>query len=277
MSDLVSIVLSLRPLELPAERPAFPLWWGRAAQQCLLQAVAARDPALAEEMHAPNRPRFYTVSNLLGRFPKRQLDPAQSYALRMTGLTAAMSAALLDLTAPGGPFAPGAAAQLDFAAFEVQAVAFQPQEQPWAAQGSYRVLAERLVDAPPRRFAFHLASPLAFHSGGGTQPLPLPDLFFGNLLERWNAFAPLAFPVEMRRYAAEMLVVSRFDLQSRAIHIKEGGLRVGAVGQVEFSARNADRYWLGMLGALAAFAQFSGVGSGTAQGLGQCRSLDFRF
>ena len=124
-----------------------------------------------------------------------------------------------------------------------------------------------------RKIQFQLASPLVFHSQGKSQPLPLPDLVFGSLLERWNAFAPVSFPAETRRYAAEMLAISRFDLSSRAIPLKSGGLRMGAVGQVEFTALNADRYWLGILHTLAAFAQFAGLGAGTAQGLGQAREI----
>ncbi len=273
---LLSLVLTLRPLP-PEQRGEYPLWWGRAAQQMLLQAVRGRDPALAEEMHAPDRPRPYTVSSLLGHFPHRQLDPAQTYALRLTALTAPLSAMLLDLTAPGGDLAPGRRLELDFAPFEVLAVAAEAESHPWAGQTSYRVLTEPLVDSSARRFDFHLASPLVFHSGGRSQPLPLPDLFFGSLLERWNAFAPIAFPEETRRYAAEMLAVSRFAVRSRAVHVKEGGLRVGATGQVQFTALNADRYWLGILRALAGFAFFSGAGSGTAQGMGQCKVRDFRF
>ena len=102
-------------------------------------------------------------------------------------------------------------------------------------------------------------------------PLPLPDLVFGSLVERWNCFAGVAFPAEARRYAAECLAVSRFDLSSRPVAAKESGLRMGAVGQITYTTLNYDRYWMAVLHTLAAFALFSGVGAGTASGMGQCR------
>jgi CRISPR-associated endoribonuclease Cas6 len=104
-------------------------------------------------------------------------------------------------------------------------------------------------------------------------PLPLPGLVFGSLLERWNAFAPIAFPPEARRYAEECLAVSRYELSSRPVPVKSRGLRVGGVGQVTYTALNYDRYWLSVLAVLAEFARYSGVGAGTTMGLGQCRRV----
>lgn len=279
MPELLSLVLSLRPLQPHAEgQDSVPMWWGRAAQAALLKVVQSLDGDLAAQAHDGGGPRPYTVSSLLGTFPKRRLDLERTYALRFTALTAPVCD-LLATAVREGNLRAGQALELDQVQFRVEAAAISEASHPWAGSADYRDLSNLLVsaEAPGRTFAFRLASPLVFHSQGRTQPLPLPELFFGSLLERWNAFAPLALPPETRRYAAEMLAVSRFDLESRAVPIKEGGLRVGAVGRVQFTALNADRYWLGILHTLAAFAWFAGAGAGTAQGLGQCRSLDFRF
>ncbi len=274
MSELVSIVLSLRALPQPDPDQPVPLWWGRAAQQMLLSAVNRLNPPLAAQMHAQDLPRVYTVSSLLGHFPKNRLITGAAYLLRITGLTEQMSATLLELTRPGGALAPGQNVSLDDKPFVVDAAFYNPEAHPWAAQTTYQALSALLLsENQPRKLTFHLASPLVFHNEGRTQPLPLPEPFFSSLLERWNAFALIALPPETRRYAAEMLAVSRFDLESRAVHIKNGGLRVGAVGRVQFTALNADRYWLGVLRTLAAFAQFAGAGAGVAQGMGQTRLL----
>ncbi len=274
MSELVSIVLELRALPQPEPGGEVPLWWGRAAQQMLLSAVNTLDPSLAAEMHAEDLPRAYTVSSLLGRFSQKRLDANERYVLRVTGLTARVSDILLQLTRVGGALAPGQSVALDNKPFSITAVFADPSAHPWAGEAGYATLSAALVgENLPRKLDFHLASPLVFHSAGRTQPLPLPEPFFGGLLERWNAFAPIALPPETRRYAAEMLAVSRFDLESRAVHIKAGGLRVGAVGRVQFTALNTDRYWLGVLHTLAAFAQFAGAGTGAAQGMGQVRVL----
>jgi CRISPR-associated endoribonuclease Cas6 len=114
-------------------------------------------------------------------------------------------------------------------------------------------------------------SPTTFKSQEKHVPVPLPELVFGSLLERWNAFAPIAFPPETRRYAAECLALARYRLSTRPVPMKSGGLRVGAVGEATYTSINYDRYWMSLMGVLAAFALFSGVGAGVSMGLGQCR------
>lgn len=274
--DLLSLVLTLRPLSAPDPNRPLPAWWGRAAQAMALNALAKSDPALATAIHDDPGPRPLTASTLMGRFPQRHLDPQENYRLRITALTAPLCTRLLEAIQPGGMLSPGATIELDYLPFAIQSVATRPEEQEWAAVSSFQELSARhlLTAAPPsRHIALQFTSPTAFHSEERTQPLPLPELVFGNLLQRWNAFSPLAFPQELRRYAHECLAVQRFRIESRAVPYKENGLRVGFVGEVVFTALNFDRYWLGQLHALAAFSLFSGVGVQTSAGMGQCRPL----
>lgn len=279
MSDapqLVSLVLTLRPLPVENTERPIPRWWGRAAFALLLRTAAGFDPALAERLHAENALKPLTASSLLGRFNRWMPDPAQTYSLRFTALSADLAAVLTAAVEPGRPLTPGAQVELDFLPFRVEAAALDPAQHPWAAAVSYQELFNRhlLPSQPPdRRVTLHLASPTAFHSEERTQPLPLPELVFGSLVERWNSFAPVALPAELRRYAAECLRISRFNLRSRGVPLKEGGLRIGATGEVTYTTSNYDRYWMSLVNALADFAQFSGVGAGVSLGLGQCRRI----
>ena len=159
---------------------------------------------------------------------------------------------------------------------------FTIQNSPWAASDDYQSLAARYLlpsgPLPASRWTFVLASPTAFRSQGQTQPLPLPGLFFGSLVKRWNAFAPVALPEEgVKRYAEEMVVISRFSLRSAPGWDRgqgeRRGLRIGSIGKIAYSARNRDRYWLSALGLLAAFALYSGVGAQTTMGMGQVRRM----
>jgi CRISPR-associated endoribonuclease Cas6 len=166
--------------------------------------------------------------------------------------------------------------ELDRQPFRVEATCLDAAAQPWAGASAYSELAAAQLVGPapaPRQIGLSFTSPTAFRSQERHMPLPLPELVFGSLLERWNAFSPLAFPAEVKRYAAECLAISRFDLTSRPVPAKEGGLRVGAVGQITYVTLNYDRYWMSVLHALAAFALYSGVGVATATGLGQCRQV----
>lgn len=269
--DLLSLVLTLTPVEVPPERVEYPRWWGRAAQAALLKVIAGRDETLSAHLHEESALRPYTVSNLLGRFERKRGAPLaeQTYSLRWTSLTPELTGLLLDFA----DTAAGSSLELDHVPFRVLAAACKAEERPWAGSASYAALGGRFlpgVDAP-RRVTFQFTSPVVFKSGGISHALPAPELVFGSLLEKWNAFAPLAFGPELRRFAQECLAVSRFDLKSRPVPLKDGGLRIGAVGQVTFTATNPDKFWLGQAHTLAAFAQFSGVGAGAAQGLGQAR------
>ena len=127
--------------------------------------------------------------------------------------------------------------------------------------------------APPRSVTLQFVSPTTFKSEGRHVPVPLPHLVFGSLLEKWNAFAPVAFPPELRRYANECLALSSYQLRSSGVTLKEGGLRMGAVGRARYVSTSFDRYWMSLINLLADFALFAGLGAGTGMGLGQCRKM----
>lgn len=294
--DLISLVLTLRPLPAPDPTRPLPPWWGRAAHRLLLEVAGRYSPALAEALHEPPERRSsrrgepdpngsaltlrpFTTSNLRGRFVHGVLDPQQTYFLRLTALTAELSG-ILAAAALDGPLRPGAEIELDFHPFRVEAAAaagggsHPPAD--WAAAADYAGLSAGLLlakEPAPRRVALRFAGPTTFKSGGKHVPVPLPELVFGSLLERWNAFAPIAFPAETKRFAAECLAISRYELRSVPVPGKSGSLRMGGVGEVTYTTLNYDRYWMSVIGVLAAFALYSGVGAGTTGGLGQCRQI----
>jgi len=253
-----------------------PPWWGRASHALALAAIGRDDPALAAVLHEGDGPRPFTASSLMGRFPGRRVDPAEAYTLRLTAIQAAPAAALLRATTSGGALAPGGPVDLDHHLFRVETAHLAAEAHPWAGAAGYAELAAaRLVgpEPPPRQISFIFTSPTAFRSQERHIPVPLPDLTFGSLLDRWNAFSSIAFPAETKRYAAECLAISRYELATRPVQGKEGGLRVGAVGRITFTALNYDRYWMSVLGALAGFALYAGAGIQTTAGLGQCRQM----
>ncbi len=300
MVDLVSIVLTLKALPAPERAPLDGLhWWGRAAQALLLDVVREQDEALAAGLHA-NAPhpdptltgtrlplgeggnvfRPYTVSSLMGRFARGQVLPDGEYVLRLAAFRADVAEALLTATKDSGRLARGTTLELDYLPFRVEMI--QPGDSPdspspWACVTGFQELSAPFLLSTanaPRRIALQLTSPTVFKSGGKHVPFPAPELVFGSLLERWNAFAPVSFPAEVKRYAEECLAVSRYDLKTVPVPQKGGGLRVGAIGSVMFTSLSYDRYWMSVLATLAQFSLFCGLGAGTAQGLGQCRVMD---
>ncbi|MCB0256076.1 MAG: CRISPR system precrRNA processing endoribonuclease RAMP protein Cas6 [Anaerolineae bacterium] len=268
--DLISLLLTLRPLTTDRAAQSLPTWWGRAAHALLLQAIGRDAPDLATALHQGSGPRPFTASTLMGRMAEGKLDSDGVYRLRFTGLTQPVSGALLAATAEGASLAAGARLELDYQPFRVETA--HADGHVWTGQDSYTELAAAsLAGDAPRRLDMLLVSPTSFRSAGRHVPLPLPELVFGSLLERWNAFSPVAFPSEAKRYAAECLGVARYRLRSRPVPVKGDAWRPGALGQITYVALTYDRYWMAVLQTLARFALYSGIGAGTASGQGQAR------
>jgi len=293
-TSLLSLILTLRPLAAAKDLNAL----GRASHALLLDAVRWSDPALAEELHTGDGLRPFTASDLIGYSRRRGLNPGQMYTLRFTALTEPVARALA-AAAREGPLRVGASLNLDGTALRIESISnrgawiadrsevYDPQsaigdpkseiQHSWAAATTYEALSAPWLlgrAQPESRLTLCFASPTTFKSAGRHVPVPLPGLVFGSLLERWNAFAPVALPAEVRRYADECLALSAYRLRTRMVQVKDGGLRPGAVGQARYVAISYDRYWLSLINLLADFALFAGVGAGTTMGLGRVRRLD---
>jgi CRISPR-associated endoribonuclease Cas6 len=166
--------------------------------------------------------------------------------------------------------------ELDYVHFRVVETLWESADHPWASLTSYQKIGAPYLLAKvsaPRRISFKITSPTSFKSKGMHMPIPLPELVFGSLLDRWNLFAPIAFPPEVRRYAGECLAVSRYKLYSRSVPMKSRGVRMGGMGEITYVSLNYDRYWMSVIQTLAMFALFSGVGAGTTMGLGQVQQI----
>ncbi len=272
MTDLVSFVVTLRPVQ----SVTVPGYLGRAAHALLLRWLSEHDPALAQQWHDMDGPKPFTCSTLIGAtrtgLNVRQVTPNVTYWLRLTSLDPTVSALLLAVRD-----APPHTVELDGILFEVIGATTDPAAHPWAGEGTYEQIAAPYLLARqpgPRRLTLSFASPTTFRQREMNMPLPLPDLVFGGLVECWNAFSPVAISPEVRRYAAECVAINRFELRSRSVPLKDGALQIGVTGHARYVAVTYDRYWTSLLGLLADFAFFAGVGRLTTVGLGQCRRQD---
>ncbi|MBU0496250.1 MAG: CRISPR system precrRNA processing endoribonuclease RAMP protein Cas6 [Chloroflexi bacterium] len=258
---------------LTADRPrTLPSHLGRASHAAFLRLLAQQDSALAERLHTPDERRPFTCSNLWGarrRGGSLTLTPDAPVYLRYTGLTAAVSEHLQRLAD-----APPASIEVENVPLTVQQATLDPAAHPWAGQTTYaRLAADHLLPGTPPapHAALEFASPTAFRSGGLTVPVPLPGLVYGSLVDKWNAFAPVAVSEEVRRFADECLAISRYKLATSAVSGKGEALQIGCVGHCRYAAVNRDRYWLGVIQLLTDYAFYAGVGYQTTMGLGQAQ------
>jgi len=283
---LLSAVIRLAPLQ-PVTLSAD---LGRAVHAWFLGQVRRADPALAERLHEPNAPRPFTLSSLRGMGQaiggKVTLTPEREYWLRVTSMEATLSCLLQEQVLPALP----EEAELAGATFGLRGATCDPAEHPWAGQTTWEALTQaHLLGAGrvERTLTLQFASPTTFRRTEGTSgltdgegqayrvaghnvPLPLPGLVFDSYLQRWNRFAPVTLPPEVKRYAEECVAVSRYHLQTVLVEFGEAR-EVGFVGTCRFTALVADPYWLRLLHLLAAFAFYAGTGHHTTRGMGQTR------
>ena len=275
---LLSWILKLQP-EQPATVPAN---LGRAAHAWFLGRVRAADAALADELHSGQGLRPFTVSNLweLGRAraPEVTLSPERTYTLRATSFSPQLSAVLKEAVLPTLP----EQITLADAPLRVVASTLDAGEHPWAGEATFEGLVQQFTLAAdmPRMVGLRFASPTAFRVTGkkAAVPLPLPQLVFGGLLDKWNAFSPIEVHPDVRRFADECLVVSSYRLQTRRVAFGDGqrGIVPGFVGACRYYVEVPDRYWMGLIQLLAGFSLYAGVGLRTTMGLGQARREEHR-
>jgi len=290
--DLAATVLLLTPTR-PGEIPAAQ---ARAAHAFFLRLIADADPTLAAHLHKTEQVKPFTCSNLYKEadkepknkrqasapytarnsslpthnFQRISCTPDETWFLRYTTFSTDLTVLWLERVLPHLPDE----IILGDLPFRIHDALITTEAHPWAGCTTYADLGAPylLAQSPPfTRWSFSFASPIAFRSGGMTIPMPLPDLLFGSLLDRWNAWAPVALNPEVRRFVQECVALSNYRLRTRALPGKEGTVQRGAVGRCDYAALNHDRYWCSMLSVLATYAFYSGAGYQTTQGMGMCR------
>lgn len=116
---------------------------------------------------------------------------------------------------------------------------------------------------PTEVIALKFVSPTSFKQSQTIQPFPLPELIFGNLLRRWNAFAPVELQFPNLEWSG---VVSAFNLKTRTTSVN-GTAEIGTTGWVRYRFNDPEQTQVATI--LAHFAEFAGVGRKTAMGMGR--------
>lgn len=283
MTELLSALIPLTPTE-PAELPAN---LGRATHAWFMDRIRAHDHRLSEQLHAPNQERPFTVSNLIGRRPanspqaeRTRVSPDETCLLRVTSFDPALTALLLHEILPNLP----ETLWLGGSAFHCSPALTTPEQTAtsgqrlWVGQATFAGLTAALTlqDPLPARVMLRFASPTVFKSQDHFLPYPLPRLVFEGLARRWNAFSPIQVHPDINRYAEACMAITSYRLHTETVRFGEDGGRgifPGFVGHCAYALRVKDRYWMGMIHLLAAFALYAGIGKETARGMGQARSM----
>ncbi|MBD1835385.1 CRISPR system precrRNA processing endoribonuclease RAMP protein Cas6 [Cyanobacteria bacterium FACHB-472] len=251
---LYSLVVELAA----ADRGHIPPTLSRALHGLVMNWLNLGNPQIADSVHASQESPL-SLSGLLGNRRPRGTQAGDNFYFRVCLLDGSLMEPLLVGIEKWGT-QPLVLGQF---AFALRSIYTLPGTHRLAGSADYRLLAntpQTTID-----IELNFLSPTSFKQSRGIQPFPLPELVFGSLLRRWNAFAPeeLNFPaVEWEG------LVSAYELKTYALKM-EGGSEIGSQGWVRYRFPNAEQAKLATV--LAHFAFFSGVGRKTSMGMGQAQ------
>lgn len=242
------------------DKGTLPPTLGRAIHAQVMHWLSLGDSHLADAIHKSQESPL-SISNLLGYRRKTGIKPDDDFYFRIALLHGDLIYPLLNGLEQWGT-KPLSLAQHSFI---IRSIDSLPGNHPQVGSSDYALLAK--TPNISGDITLNFLSPTSFKQNQRIQPFPLPELVFGNLHRRWNAFAPehLKFPVIEWQGLS-----SAYELKTHALKM-EGGSEIGAQGWVRYQFPDDEQAKIATI--LAHFASFAGVGRKTAMGMGQTRLL----
>ena len=164
------------------------------------------------------------------------------------------------------------------------AVRLGPATYPVLNQHWHPVTFDELAARPCREVGMEFLTPTWFSRSGQSLPFPTPALVFARLADRWNQHCrpDQVIPGALRSALLDRLVLAAWSGETWRMSFGRG-VRTGFVGRVVVALEEGTT-WVGgdeaasmadllpaVLGALAGFAELSGVGAQTTYGAGWVR------
>lgn len=267
--QLCAVVLELQPIT----EIRLPISHGNFAYTALLDLFLRLHPTLSNELHQFNSHKPFTVSPLWGNLNRQGndylLSPEESYRWRLSGLTAEISGQLpMLLPEVGG-------VRIGPAVFMIKKTIMDTAEDPESGHDTYEDTWRRWQDAALiSSVTLKFSTPTTFRFGKWEQPFPLPRLVFHSIIAAWNEFAPFKLE-EIEKSLEEKLVLSNWSGETRRVEFGEQRT-VGFIGKFTYRMMDSSKELSQIIGTLADYSFYSGVGWQTTHGLGQVRP-EFRF
>lgn len=257
------LALSIIPCHIPSSLPHL----GEAVRAVVYDSMLEASPAFAARIHGDDDYKPFVVSApIRPRRPRppREREGAAAEPEAWTIYCSCLDEELTDALVQGLWVRYRANQEL-----RLGPAVFRFADPPW------RVLAamsyEQLLEARPRTsWLFRFVSPMALTSRNQHLPLPVPDLVFRSLVNKWNTVAPstLHLDPETGEQIPAAVGLSSSRGETRSVRLTNH-TEVGFVGEAAFRPVTHDQRLDGLIAALAQFAGFAGVGRKTTIGMGQ--------
>jgi CRISPR-associated endoribonuclease Cas6 len=267
MPDLASLVFTFTA----SEATSVPRYSARVLHASFLRWLERDHPELVAQLHDANHPRPYTLSNLQGELTPRgerlHVDSGATTWFRLTAMEEFFLQCVL-----ASVERQGAGPQPDDRRLVPGPVYHAADQHPEADLSSFAALAQTVMREQPLRpnVTLRFYAPTCFIENKQALPLPLPRHVFGYLLNKWQIASPFALPVDEVQHFVESIHLSHAKIETTQVDLQKYQ-RTGFTGEARFALHPAlPENYRQALHLLAKFAFFSGVGSHTTMGMGQC-------
>ena len=255
------------------EQGSLPVYNGRFMHAVAFKLLQQANARLAEQIHDGMQWKPFTSSMLTpaGRCRKQngkwQLPAGAEVLWRLTALQDDVLDIFLRRIEPGREIYVG---KLPFELAEVSA---DPARYPGTGvcRGE-ELLAASLSAEKIDEITLDFCSPTTFHSFGDDMPWPQPNLVFGSLAEKFlQAGMPARLDIQMlKQYAANLLPIA-WSGHTEVVAFDNTRIYRSFTGRFTYALSGLPPEARQTLLLLAQFAEFSGAGRMTGQGMGQVR------
>lgn len=156
--------------------------------------------------------------------------------------------------------------------FRLQCVFYRPEQHEEAVILSREAFMAGISSNAPELIKICYITPTTFRIDTSDYPFPEPRLVWGSLAMKWNQLdMPESVDVVACKALAEQVVPWRWSGNTERLIFNKNISVTGFVGTFTYSLFNLEEAQKRMFCRLACFAEFSGIGRLTAQGMGQVR------
>lgn len=253
------------------DNASLPVSHGRLLHAALLDLVRKYDEELAERLHNSNMKAFSIGLLNFGRLQPRlgnfHLEEDTVALWKVCSLDENLTRLLNNIKRD-------TTFRIGRAYFSIEAMDFALNNNYDSSICNPEDLVEKskfMVDF--KNFTIRFVTPTTFRFYDQDYPFPRADLIFGSLSEKWNMVNDsLSFDSDkLKNIAQQYLVPVKWEGETRRVYLSPKNGVTGFVGSFTFDMKALPEDYRRIFIILVEFAQFSGIGRLTGQGLGSVK------